>query len=207
LDWFKGHEVMDATRNLLVRCGRGIVTMLVLLMMTGGVLAEGCHGSLVATALRPLPKPLVIMLDLRDASDQNKALAALFLDAMRSAGTKTDGQASARLHLIYSVLGGADGRGSMGGVEHSIDGLSGLSDVGSRALPQMPSRRFGQPAPAPSPAVLFLRAELSQVGSERVDWVASVQCQMGSATPDELATQMGQLIGQVAGRSAPRISF
>ena len=168
---------------------------------------EVCHGTLVATALRPLPQPLVIALELRDPSDRNKELAALFTASMRSAGTKVDGAASARLHLTYSIMGGAQDRGGMGGVEHSIDDLGSVSDLGGQALPQMPSRRFARPAPTPVSGLLFLRAEISALGSERVDWVASVQCQVGAATAEDLASQMGRLIGEAAGRSVPRASF
>jgi len=169
--------------------------------------AEVCHGSLVATALRPLPQPLVIALELRDPSDRNKELAALFTASMRAGGTKVDGAASARLHLTYSITGGAQDRGGMGGVEHSIDDLGSVSDLGGQALPQMPSQRFARPAPAPSSGLLFLRAEISAMGSERVDWVASVQCQFGAASAEDLASQMGRLIGEAAGRSVARASF
>jgi len=182
------------------------------LILTGALaprpaIAEDCHGTLAATALRKLPSPLVITLELRDPSEQHQKLAALFLDAMRKSGARTDGKPSARMHLSYSVVGGTQERSGVGGVEHSLDSLGGLSDGNVRVLPTIPSRRFGQPPPPPPPAILFLRAELSTMDSERVDWVASLQCPIGGATPEDLSVQMGALIGNIVGRSVPRTAF
>jgi len=194
------------------RWQRGMGACALALVLSGSLTprpasAEECHGTLAATALRKLPTPLVVTLELRDPSEQHQKLAALFLKAMRKSGARTEGKPSARLHLSYSVVGGTQERSGVGGVEHSLDSLGGLPDGNVHVLPTIPSRRLGQPQPPPPPAILFLRAELSPMDAERVDWVASLQCPIGGATPEDLSVQMGALIGDIVGRSVPRTAF
>jgi len=168
--------------------------------------AQECRGSYAATLLHPVVIPTVITLAVHDDSDTNKTLAARFLQGMHDGGAKLDGRPNAQLSISYSILGLERDRPGGGG-GRSFEDLSGFSGGPSQSLPAQSAMRLRLPMHPHGNLTLMLRAELSAVGSMRVDWVASVQCTMSDLDPPRLAYDMGRLIGGAAGRTMGRTAF
>ncbi len=177
-------------------------------LLPGTAFAQGCTGSYAATALHPIPQPLVARLDVRDPSPENQVLAQRFLQGARDAGAKVDGPPTALISINYSVLGPERGPYARG-VEHSYDQFGGFADSVSRSAPEFTGRLLrqqGQP-PAPQPVMLTLRAELTRPDAAQVIWVLSLQCQVHTAEPPVLAYEIGQLVGHALGKTVPRQAF
>jgi len=168
--------------------------------------AQECRGSYAATLLRPAATPTVITLAVHDDSDTNKMLAARFLQGMRDGGAKLDGKPNAQLSISYSILGLEQDRPG-GGDGHGFEDFSGFSGGLIPSLPAQSAMRLRLPMHPHGNLTLILRAELSPVGSMRVDWVASVQCTMSDLDPPRLAYDMGRLIGGAAGHTVGRAAF
>jgi len=167
--------------------------------------AQECRGTYAATLLHPVALPTVIARAVHDDSDTNKMLAARFLQGMRDGGAKLDGKPNAQLNISYSIVGLEQNRPGEDG--HSFEDFSGFSTGLIPSLPAQSAMRLQLPMHPHGNLTLTLRAELSAVGSMRVDRVASVQCTMSGLDPPRLAYDMGRLIGGAAGRTAGRAAF
>lgn len=169
--------------------------------------AQRCTGTYAATALRPLPPPVIVALDIRDPSPENQRLGQRFMQGVRDAGAKVDGTATAGISVFYSVLGLDTDRLSGGG-ERSFADFGNFSGGGlNPSTPSEARMRVIPPRHPHSPATLALRAEVTHRGSTQVDWVLSLQCQMTEQEPMELAYEIGRLIGGALGRTVPRQAF
>jgi hypothetical protein len=168
--------------------------------------AQECRGSYAATLLHPIAVPTVITLDVHDDSDTNKMLAARFLQGMRDGGAKLDGRPNAQLSLSYSILGLERDRPG-GGEGPGFADFSGFSGGSIPSVPAQSAMRLRSPVHPHGNLTLTLRAELSAVGSTRIDWVASVQCTMSDLDPPWLAYDMGRLLGRAAGHTVARAAF
>lgn len=177
---------------------------------------QGCSGQFSAAAIRPLPKPLVVALDVRDTTPMNTGLANAFKRGLAESGHPAEPPSpNAALSVTYRIVG-LGGSGGGGGSDPVIrdaplgTGRSWTDPTTSSAiwmrggqtaaLPGMP--RFGtsnQPSPS-QPQTLFLRAEVRPVGSEQVAWVGVVQCTLQSTDDQGLAHQLGRLIGGAIGK-------
>lgn len=159
---------------------------------------QSCEGTVAATPLHPLPETIVVGLDLRDASPRALQLAEKFKAGLKLANVATGPEANVLLYVAGSSLGDGGGRGGMS--ERSYSGMSvfqGGMDPGS---PQMPAGRLRGAKTRPSLPTLFIRAEATVVGTKRVAWVASIQCQQTGPDEDRLAVDLGRVIGGVLGK-------
>jgi hypothetical protein len=174
---------------------------------------DSCAGQYSAALLQPLPAPNVVALDLRDSSDTNVALARAFTDGMRAAGQTMGGAATTRLTLIYQVIGQNDGAGSgaqapggagSGWSDWAGDNAPWLQGGQSAALPDMPRYDMFSPRPAAQPPLLMLRAQLRNAQTDQVDWVATLQCTPQGNDNQQLAYDLGRLIGGALGKRVGR---
>lgn len=167
--------------------------------------AQRCAGTYAATAIHPLPQPIVARLDIRDKSPENLRLGESFMQGVRDGGTRVDGAVNAVISINYSVI---DLNAGMGGIEGpSYEGFGGFSGGPDPSLPGSSRMRLRQPAHPHAPVTLSLRAEVSQPGGARVDWVLSLQCQMTEQEPVSLAYEVGRMIGGTIGQTVRPRAF
>jgi hypothetical protein len=167
--------------------------------------AQRCAGTYAATAIHPLPQPIVARLDIRDNSPENMRLGASFMQGVRDAGTRADGAANAVISINYSVI---DLNAGLGGVEGpSYEGFGGFSDGPDPSLPGSSRLRLRQPSHPHAPVTLSLRAEVTQPGSTQVAWVLSLQCQMTEQEPVSLAYDVGRMVGGTIGQTVRPRAF
>ncbi len=177
---------------------------------------EGCNGQYSAALLRPLPKPTVIALDLHDNSPVNVSLGQAFMSGIKAAGQKIDGPPSAKISVTYQILGeGNGGGGYSGGGLNSGGPNTGWSKWGNGgaaalqggqtlALPDFPRYDMFTPQQPAQAATLVLRAEVHDIATGALDWVGSLQCTMRSTDNEQLAYQLGRLIGGSVGQRRDR---
>ena len=175
--------------------------------------ADGsCAGTYYASSLAPLPAPLVVGLQVLDDSSRNLALAARFKNGLSSAGVATAGTATARMHVSVSLFGGGSGGGggdAGGGNRSDNDADGGFAwDNGgiNQQLPDETRPTFLNNAPK-EPQSLYLRAELRRPGADRVAWVAVLQCTVQTDDREQLAYDLGALLGPAVGKSVGTTHF
>lgn len=195
-------------RMLFAACRQAAVSGLVAMAWTNGAAAtQACQGSYAATILQPLPKQIIVDLDIHDRSARNLKLAERFLAGVRDAGVAVGAQPTVLLHINSSRLNEASSRPNRG-VEQSYSELSGLQGGAQPSLPALPTTRLANPrAPAPAPPLLFLRVDATEGNAPRISWVASVQCQMTGSDEGQVAEDLGHVIGSALGQRIERRPF
>jgi hypothetical protein len=186
---------------------------------------NACGGEFSSTALQALPTPAVVGLDLSDSSPTNTTLAEAFTRGMGVAGAQVAGAqpATVKLRLTWRILnqGGPTGQGSGGNALVPMQG--GSADTGAslwsgnsqtflqggidRAMPDMPRYDAFAPAPATQSGLLIFRAEARGAGGEPIYWIGSVQCTLNAADSQQLAYQLGQLVGGALGQRRDRVAM
>ena len=78
--------------------------------------------------------------------------------------------------------------------------MPGLQGGETAALPGIPSYDMFAPKQAVQSALLFMRAQLQPVGSNAPAWIATLQCTLQPADNQQLAYQLGYLIGGAIGK-------
>lgn len=175
---------------------------------------NACTGQYSAAALSPLPSPTVISLDLSGSTVTPPDLARAFTRGMQEAGQSVASPSNAVLTLSWSVLGqgGSGGNGGSnptgtpyaGGNAADWSNWSGsntawLQGGESVALPGIPSYTMFSPKRAVQSALLVMRAQVRPSGAAVAAWIATVQCTMQPVDNNELAYQLGHLIGSAIG--------
>jgi len=184
-------------------------TALCLAAAPSGAWAMGsCSGQYSAAALKPLPRPTVATIDVLDNSPRNLQLSQALTRGMNNAGLATAGTGNVRLSVSYTLTGG--GGGGYGRRRDSYDQWGAQSEWGGMSggvpmeQPGMP--RFGA-APSPGPRTLMLRADLRDTTTGLPLWIATIQCQVQTGNEQQLAYDIGTLIGQSAGKRVDRSSM
>lgn len=193
---------------------------------------EGCRGTYSSGTYAALPSPLVLALDQSHSSPTDPALVTAFIGGLTQSGQATTGTPTLMLSLHYQVFnpGGGGGTGGLGAMGQSMAGgntgwttaptpgsqgggslgqsnmgLSGLGGGPDLQMPGLPKiGTFSFNAPPPSPPVLTIRAEARPAGSERMAWVATMQCQVTTTDSEELAYQIGMFLGSIVGQRVER---
>ncbi|MBN8908238.1 MAG: hypothetical protein J0H14_03775 [Alphaproteobacteria bacterium] len=188
---------------------RIVLAALCLAAAPSGTWAMGsCSGQYSAAALKPLPQPTVATIDVFDNSPRNLQLSQALTRGMNNAGLATAGSGNVRLSVSYTLTGG--GGGGYGRVRNSYDQWGAQSQWGGMSggvsieQPGMP--RFGA-APSAGPQTLMLRADLRDTATGLPLWIATIQCQVQTGNEQQLAYDIGTLIGQSAGKRIDRSSM
>jgi hypothetical protein len=169
---------------------------------------SSCSGQYSAAALKPLPRPTVATIDVFDNSPRNTRLSQALTRGLNNAGLTTAGTGNVRLSVSYTLSGG--GGGGYGRMRDSYDQWGAQSEWGGMSggvpmeQPGMP--RFGA-APSPGPRTLMLRADLRDAATGRPLWIATIQCQVQTGDEQQLAYDIGTLIGQSAGKQVDQTSM
>ena len=167
---------------------------------------SSCDGTFAATSLHPLPSPMVVGLDIHDASPANQKLADRFIAGLRNAGITVGDHPNVLLHISTSQLGGSSSQTDQG-FEPSYSDMSGLSGGIPAGMPPMPNARITSPRPAPSPPLLILRIDATEGQVSRISWVASAQCRRTGSDDEQLAQDLGLVFGAVIGKRVERRPF
>jgi hypothetical protein len=173
---------------------------------------DSCSGKWSATLLHPLTDPTIVALDLADSSDVSQRLGEAFTNGMREAGTAVAGIPTVKLRLSYQIIGqGGSGSGGGGGLNQGGGAQTGwtswsggdaaaLQGGQTAALPDIPNFDMFSPKQPVQSALLIVRFEARNVGADRPDWVATLQCTMQGTDNKTLAQQLGRLIGGAIGK-------
>ena len=171
---------------------------------------DSCVGRYSAALLSALPVPTVVAVDVPDSTPTNPNLVQAFTQGMTEAGQNTSSPPTAKLALTWQVTGqggggGNDGSDQPGGTAGGWSNWSGSNTPGMQggetaALPGIPSYDMFAPKQAVQSALLFMRAQLQPVGSNAPAWIATLQCTLQPVDNQQLAYQLGYLIGGAIGK-------
>ena len=163
---------------------------------------DSCSGTYSATLMKPLPNPLVVALLVRDDSPRNLALAAKFKAGMESAGLTVSGTPTAQLSLTATLQGGSYDAAPVPSADDAFSWMGGGIQL------QSPEEtRFGRPSPNTPPRTLQLRVDVQPQSGGPVAWLATLRCTMQSNDEQQLAYDIGAVIGRAMGQRADQIPF
>ena len=195
---------------MTVQPARALALAALLSLGAGAAQAQyACGGSYAATLLHPLPFPTVVALEIYDNSPENVRLGAKFTDGLRQAGVTVDGTPNARLRLTMNILG-PNGPSLGSSRQTEYQDWKAMGGGVDQQLPDTPNqgiipRRGSRNGPGAS--TLMLRAEITDPDTRPVAWVATLQCAIGSQSNDQLAYDLGVLIGGAIGKTVARKTF
>jgi hypothetical protein len=159
---------------------------------------QSCNGTVAATALQAIPEHPTVGLDVRDNSPDTRKLAQRFIAGLRLARVAVGSKPNVLLYVTGSMLDDRSGHG--GGSARTYSNLSLFNSGKMPTLPPMPSEQLrGGPTP-PSLPMLSIKAQATVSGSDRVAWVALIQCKRTGPNDGQLATELGQLVGGILGK-------
>jgi hypothetical protein len=154
--------------------------------------------------LSALPVPTAVAVDVPDSTPTNANLVQAFTRGMTEAGQNTGSSPTAKLALTWQITGQGGGGGNDGNTPDGTTGdgsnWSGLQGGETAALPGIPSYDMFAPKQAVQSALLFMRAQLQPVGSNTPVWIATLQCTLQPVDNQQLAYQLGYLIGGAIGK-------
>jgi hypothetical protein len=181
---------------------------------------DTCNGEFSSSALRALPDSPIVGLDLADSSAANAALAKAFTSGMQSAGTQVPASqpATVKLRLTWQVIGqGASNPGSSGASPGGPVNTDGSPWAGNsqtfleggidRALPDMPNYDAFAPGQSAQSGLLIFRAEARDPTGATIYWIGSAQCTLRGGDNQQLAYQLGHLIGGSIGHRLSRVAM
>jgi hypothetical protein len=157
---------------------------------------QSCSGTVAATALQAIPEHPTVGLDIRDDSSDTQKLAQRFTAGLRLAGVAIGSKPNVVLYVSGSTLD--DGSG--GGSARTYSDLSVFYGSRMPTLPPMPSEPSRGARTPPSRPMLSIKAQATVSGSDRVAWVALIQCKRTGSNDGQLATELGQLVGGILGK-------
>jgi len=169
-----------------------------------------CQGELSSTLLQPLPKPVLIHMDMQTSTPTSNTLAQAFANGMQNAGAQVvPGQQAGtiNLRLTWNVLaqGGSGGGSGQGGGAWPSSSESFLAGGIQRANPDIPSYDVFAPATPVQSGLLIFRAQALDPSSGATLWIGSLQCTLQGADNQTLAYQLGQAIGGAFGKRQSRV--
>jgi hypothetical protein len=160
---------------------------------SGAQAARDCTGTVQASLLHPLPKPLVVgsQRNLDDAT--NPQLARRFTDGLQQAGiTLGDRGANTTLSVAVSIATPPPDSNIAKGTYKGFNWVSG---------DQLPP---GTRVPGILSATLSISAVLADTTAATQSWVATIDCKVQTDDPGALAQYIGSTIGRVMGQNTDR---
>ncbi len=182
-----------------VACCRLVLPLLLAIAASPAAMAmQGCDGTVAATSLQAIPEHPTVGLDVRDNSPQTQKLAQRFIAGLRLAGVTVESKPNVLLYVTGSTLDGGSGHG--GGSARTYSDLSVLNGGKMPKPPPMPSEQLRGRRTSPQVPMLSIKAQATVSGSDRVGWVALIQCKRTGSNDGQFATELGQLVGGILGK-------
>jgi hypothetical protein len=173
---------------------------------TVGHALESCAGVYSASLLRPLPKSVIVHLDRHDDSPRSIRLADAFMGGVATAGVVVQGNPTVMLHLEVDISHPPLPRPP--GASPFIPDLRGLQGGLVLTRPETDPSRYARPAHPAGAPILSLRTELTDTRTDTVLWAGDFSCALTSSSPvEQLARDLGQVVGGALGRTAERAAF
>jgi hypothetical protein len=182
----------------VARCRLVLPLFLAVAASPAAMAMQSCNGTVAATALQAIPEHPTVGLDTRDNSPDTQKLAQGFIAGLRLAGVAVESKPNVLLYVTGSMLDDGSGRG--GGSARTYSNLSVFNSGKMPALPPMPSEPLRGARTPPSLPMLSIKAQATVSGSDRVAWVALIQCKRTGPNDGQLATELGQLVGGILGK-------
>jgi hypothetical protein len=159
---------------------------------------DACGGRFSAAALHPLPVPAVIKLEVFDDSSRSLRLGQAFTDGIRRGGMRVDGTPTIMAVVSVNVLGGSSYQPRYRSPDRNESAW--LEGGLHRALPDLPTESILLQASPAQATLLTARIELRDAASRQVDWIGSIQCTPQGTDDQQLAFEIGELVGRSAGK-------
>lgn len=175
-----------------------------LLLCPAASASQVCQGTYVTAAFHPLPQHIAVEVAVATPSPRNLELVDEFLNGIRKTGVVTATPGTVVLHVNASLASSnadqsqarqqrADFFGTQGGIKFR--------------LPDMPSTGITSPPAATPLPVRLLRIEATIRRTGQTAWLASVRCRMIGTDEEQLARDLGQLVGKTLGKTTHRQPF
>lgn len=175
-----------------------------LLLSPGASASQVCQGTYVTAAFHPLPKHITVEVAVRTPSPRTLHLVQEFLKTVRKAGVAVSTPATVVLHVNTSLVSSTADQ--FEGRQQRTDFFGTQGGVKLR-LPDMPSRGMTSP-PSSTPLPLrAIRIEATVRHTGQTSWLASVRCRMIGTDEEQLARDLGQLVGRTLGRTTEQQPF
>jgi hypothetical protein len=154
--------------------------------------ARVCSGTLSASPLRPVAKPLVVALDHPIDSVANPGLAKAFLDGVQSAGPTvvSKGQGTTNLDLSFLMR-------STGGTTGTYRNLNWMR---SQAAPE----RIQSVLRGSHIEVTIYAHDAS---SRALTWTGTISCTIQTDDVTALAEGLGEIVGRSLGQTIPKATL
>lgn len=184
----------------------GLAAVFLLAGTPAGHALEGCAGIYSTSRLKPLPSSVIVKLDRHDDSARSGRLADAFVAGLAAAGIAVRGDPTVLLHLDVAVSHPPLPRPRATGP--ILPDLRALQSGPILALPDTDPGRHAPPIHPGDAPILLLRTELTDARAGTVLWIGEFSCALRSSSEDEqLAHDLGSVVGVALGRTATRVPF
>jgi hypothetical protein len=161
--------------------------------ISSGVQAQSlCTGTLRASMVHPLPKPLVVGTERSLQDTANPELAQRFANGLQNAGVTLGDGGNATLSMAVSVVASASGTSVTSGTYKGFEWMSG-KPVGTAGA-----------APGLRSAALSISVIVTDNVAIAQAWIATVDCRVQTDDPGALAEFLGNMIGRTMGQNIDR---
>lgn len=155
--------------------------------------ASACVGTLRASMVHPLPKPLTLGAARTIADSPNPGLVRRFVAGLQQAGiTVVEEGAAATLSIAVSVTAPAGSPGLTSGFYKGFEWTSGEQIGTSGGVPGIRS------------TALSISAVVADNKAITQSWVGTIDCRVQTDDPGELAEFIGKSIGLAMGKDVDR---
>ena len=160
-----------------------------------------CAGSIDGSVIRPLRHPIAVSLVTPDSPDPNAALVQRFLSGVQNAGLNVmqSGQGNTILNTSFIVTDSIESglRSTAGTNTRAYNGFGWMSGV---TVPDNEGRRIRGSA-------LSMTIEATDVASQSLAWVGTIQCIVLGDDVGALAEDLGTIVGRSLGKSIKAQAF
>jgi hypothetical protein len=165
-------------------------TVLAALAVVPARAAGSCTGTYITSALEEIPQSTRVGLDPRERTPTSVAADERFLAGMQAAGARVQENSDLRLRLVFSVIQGMTSTTSEAPADAEVYNDSTWLD---------PSLRIR----SKQPGSIVLTAQVMNVSTASITWVASIRCDIRTSDGGALAEDLGRVVGATLWKSVP----
>jgi hypothetical protein len=152
--------------------------------------AGSCTGTYITSALENVPPSTTVGVDPRERTPVSIAAGKRFLAGMQAAGARVQDNSDLRLRLVFSVIEGMTSKTSEAPADAEVYNDFSWLD---------PSLRIQ----AKGPGSIVLTAQVMNVSTAAISWVASIRCDIHTRDGGALAEDLGRVVGATLWKTVP----
>ena len=153
--------------------------------------AGSCTGTYITSALEKVPQSTAVRIDPpREQTPTSIAAAERFLRGVQATGARLQDNSDLRLRLVFSVVVGTTSRT----LEAPAD-----AEVYNDFTWLDPSLRMK----SKEPGNILLTAQVINVSTAAIAWVASIRCEIHTRDAGTLAEDLGRVVGATLWQTVP----